>query len=184
MKFEPVEKVLKNGARVLIREAVKKDAAALLQAVATYLTESKNLISTIEEFNHTISQQERWIQQLSENSNSILLVALYKGKIIGNIDLKGETRKRIKHNALLGIGILSNWQNLGLGKMMLECVTGWAKKNPAIENIWLNVFENHTTAIRLYEQIAFKKIAVEPAYVRRENGLYINNIMMQLQCLH
>lgn len=180
MKFEAIEKVLKNGDKITIRQAVKSDAAAIIQTVATYLMQSENLITTINEFNPTVQQQEHWIAQLAENKNSILLIATYNGKIIGNVDLKGENRRKIKHNALLGIGILKDWQGLGLGTILMETVIDWAMQNIAIENIWLNVFESHHVAIALYKRLGFEEAGMQKKYVKDENGNYINNILMQL----
>lgn len=178
-KFTPIESCLTDGRRVVIREAVKKDANALIETITAYLMQSEHLISAVEEFNPTVQQQERWIEQLHDNSNSLLLVAVYNGRIIGNIDLKGENRKKIQHNTTLGIGILKSYQRIGLSKILMQCVTAWAKKNPAVENIWLNVFETNHAAIALYEHVGFTKIAVQPFHIKTKTG-YIANIIMHL----
>ncbi|HOZ85950.1 MAG TPA: GNAT family N-acetyltransferase [Niabella sp.] len=180
MKFKTVDCIIKDGSKVRIREAMPKDAQELIKCISSYILQSDNLISTIEEFNPTLYQQEDWINLLTRRENSILLVAEYNGKIIGNVDLKGESRKRISHNALLGIGILKGWQQLGLGTALLRNVIDWARNNVAIENIGLNVFEGHSQAIYLYEKAGFQKVGIQSNYIRKDDGTYANNIMMQI----
>lgn len=155
MKFTPVELPLKNGIFITIREAVKKDASMLIETVSRYIMDSKHLISVIEEFNPTIDEEKNRIHFYNDKNNSLLLVACYKNKIIGNIELRGETRRKIKHNATLGLGILSQWQNLGLGAALMKQAINWAKQNPTLENIWLNVHATNAIAIQLYERLNF-----------------------------
>lgn len=180
MKFKPVEKVLKNGCCITIREAVRKDAPELIKVISQYLKESSFLISSPDEFNPTTLQQENWIHLLNNSENSILLVAEYRGKIIANIDLKGENRRKVKHNTLMGIGVLSTWQNLGIGTLLLDSVIGWARNNSTIESVWLNVFEGHSEAIKLYEKMGFKKVGIQPDYIKNNDGTYYRNFLMVL----
>lgn len=80
MKFLPVQKTLKNGSVVTIREATKKDAENLLHTVSKYIIDSEYLLTTIEEFNPTIQEEKRWIETLNHNRNCLLLVAFHEKK--------------------------------------------------------------------------------------------------------
>lgn len=180
MKFTPVAITLKNGAVVSIREAVKKDASALIETVSRYIIDSQHLISIIEEFNPTIDEEKKWIHFYNEKNNSLLLVACYKNKIIGNIEVRGEIRQKIKHNATLGIGILHQWQNIGLGTALLQQAISWAKENPTLENIWLHVHATNTAAIHLYKKLNFVQAGQQRNYIKEVNGIRTDNILMLL----
>lgn len=180
MKFEAVERILKNGEKVIIREAIKRDAEALLQTASKYIMQSAYLLATIEEFNLTKYEEMQWIESFTKSKNGILLVAEHKNNIIGNVDVKGETRKKIKHNGLLGIAMPDKWQNIGLGTALMECAIAWAKSNTVIETLWLNVHAANTKAIHLYEKLGFIQAGVQKNYIRNTDGSYTDNIIMML----
>lgn len=177
-EFKPIKATLLDGRIVFIREASKKDAQAIIRLTTACLMQSDNLISKVEEFNPTIKQQENWIAQAAQNRNSILLVAVENGKLVGNLELKGEGRQKVAHNAVLGIIVLNTHQHCGLGKLLLKSAIEWAQLNPHIEKIWLEVFETNKIAMRLYEKYGFKKIATQAKYIKTTMG-YVDNIIMQ-----
>lgn len=180
MKFIPVQRTLKNGKLVTIRLATKKDAEGLLHAISKYIIDSEHLLTTIEEFNPTIRDQKIWIDALNEKRNSLLLVATHEKRIIGNIDLKGETRKKIRHNALLGIGILKDWRGQGLGEILMQYAIEWARQSLTLETLWLHVFADHVQAIALYKKMGFEKVSVQKDFIKNIDGSYSDNIIMQL----
>ena len=175
MKFLPVQKTLKNGSVVTIREATKKDAENLLHTVSKYIIDSEYLLTTIEEFNPTIQEEKRWIETLNHNRNCLLLVAVHEKKIIGNIDLKGEPRKKTRHNALLGIGILKNW-----GEILMQCAIDWARQSLTLETLWLHVIARHEQAIALYKKMGFEVAHVQKDFIKYPDGSYDDNIIMKL----
>ena len=180
MKFQPIQTILKNGKTVTIQEATKKDAEPLLQTVSRYMADSEHLITGIEEFNPTVQDEKKWIETLNNTDNCVLLIAVHDRKIIGNIDLKGETRKKTKHNAVLGIGILNEWRNLGLGTILMECAIEWARQHRTLETLWLHVFASHTHAIRLYTKMGFEEACLQKDFVKYSDGYYIDNLVMRL----
>lgn len=180
MKFLPVEKILKNGTVVTIRQATKKDAEGLLQTVSRYMIDSDHLVTSIEEFNPTILDEKRWIETFNENRNSLLLIATHKKKIIGNINLNGETRKKTRHNAVLGIGILKEWRSIGLGEILMQCAIDWAKENLTLETLWLHVFATHFKAIGLYKKMGFEEVAVQQDFIKNDDNSYSDNLVMKL----
>ena len=181
MKFDPQQVTLKNGVEIVIREAKRKDARQLLDTMTRCIMEGEFLITEIEEFNPTVQDQAGWIEMLNSSRNSLLLIATCKNEIIGSIDLKGETRKKIWHNATLGISILKKWQNLGLGKIMMQQALNWATNSSSLEQIWLNVFATHTIAINLYKSLGFKEVGIQKDFAKMPDGSFSNNIIMRKQ---
>lgn len=77
-------------------------------------------------------------------------------KIWGHADLTGSHLVSARHRCKLGIGLESQIRGLGWGKKLMSIVIDWAKSNH-FEYIDLGVFEENTTALRLYESFGFKK---------------------------
>lgn len=166
MKFLPVQILLKNEEPVLLRMAQIEDANALRQTVHTYLKTSPFIPLTPEEFTPGLEEEEAWIRNFIDQENSLLLVAEHDHQIIGNIDLTGSPRKRMRHTGMIGMGILEEWRNTGLGTHLIQEMTRWAKENPVLETIWLEVYANNKGGRRIYEQAGFQQIGIVPDFFK------------------
>lgn len=153
--FFPKSLVLKNGKHVLIREAQVLDAEKLLKCIKTYIPQSEYVPKLEEEIKVTIEQEQEWIQSFLDSPNSILLLAEYEGEVIGNIDLTGSRRKIMEHTAVIGMGMILEWRNSGLGSSLLAAVIEWARKNPILELLWLQVYTDNQLGLALYEKMGF-----------------------------
>lgn len=168
MKFLPVELFLKNGTPVTIRLCVVADAESLITTIKAYLTESDYIPLLPEEFNPTIAQEETLIQSFLVNENSLLLVAAVDNKIVGNIDLTGSHRHAMKHTAMIGMVILKEWRNSGLGTALLEESIKWAKQNPVLEKLWLQVYSDNEAAITIYKKAGFVENGIPENFIKTD----------------
>ncbi|GAB3017236.1 GNAT family N-acetyltransferase [Niabella terrae] len=180
-KFIPITDRLKNGRLVTVRQATSRDASALILTMMRYISQSAHLLSTPNEFFPTKQQMREWIKTMAAEDNSLLLVAVCEDRIVGNLDLKGEQRLKIRHNAVLGIGIEAPWQDLGLGRLLLELALQWAGGNPVLEQLWLHVFESNQRARVLYESLGFRQVACQQDYIKNAAGQYENNLIMNIK---
>ena len=179
MIFSTQNVLLKNGKTILIREAVVRDAGALLEMVTNYLDHSPYVPKSTSEFHLTIAQEEVWIQSFLDAPNSILMVAEFENQLIGNIDLTGNKRQVMQHNALVGMGMLIEWRNQGLGSALMRAAIDWAISNLLLENLQLEVYAENLAGINLYQKKGFKQCGVIPNLFK-ENGHYCDSIMMTL----
>lgn len=180
MKFEPDHPVLKNGASVTIRKAVKKDAPALIILKMEFVANCPFSTSSKGEFFPTKREEAARIQQFNTHPATLLLVATYREKIIGCLELKAERKMKTCHNALLGLVIAPKWQNQGLGSVLLEQAINWGKTHPDLENLWLQVVANHTQALYLYEKKGFKRTGRQPRYLKDTSGGYFDLLTLWL----
>ncbi len=177
MKFQPVPIRLKNEQSVTLRMALIEDADALRQTVLTYLKSSPFIPLTPEEFAPGLEDEEAWIRNFIDQENSLLLVAEHDHQIIGNIDLTGSPRKRMRHTGMIGMGILEEWRNSGLGTHLIQEMTRWATNNPILETIWLEVYAANKAGRRIYEQAGFQEIGIVPDFFK--NGdTYCDKVIM------
>ncbi|MBK5721708.1 GNAT family N-acetyltransferase [Dysgonomonas sp. Marseille-P4677] len=181
MKFESVQVKLKNNEIVEIREAEIGDAAELLVTKKRYIGESEFIPLTKEEFSSTEETEKSWIQSYIDNENSLLLVATHQKQIIGNMDITGASRNMLKHTAMVGIGIVEEWTNIGLGTELFRCGLHWAKNNQILELLWLNTFATNKGGLRLYEKFGFVETGRLEHFIKMPNGKYVVNISMALK---
>lgn len=181
MKFDPITVKLKNGKEIVIRQCLVEDAENLLTTVRTYMNDSKFYALTKEEFTITIPQEEKWIQSFIDNTNSLLLVAVYENKIIGNLDLTAHNRMKLNHTAIIGMSLLEEWRGFGLGFELLNAVINWSKNKSKLTRLWLQVFGDNTNAIALYKKVGFIEEGRQKNFIKTEDGGFDDNVIMGLQ---
>lgn len=132
-KFKRQILTLKNQKTVIIRQAEIDDAEKLLNCIKTYVPQSEYIPKLEQEIKLTIEQEKEWINYFLTNENSLLLIAEFDNEIIGNVDLTGNRRKIMEHTAVIGMGMLKEWRNTGLGTALLKLAIEWAKENSILE---------------------------------------------------
>ena len=179
MKFNPITVTLKNAKEVKIRSAEISDAENLLSTIKKYIVDSEFIPKLFEEIKLTIQQEEDWIKSFMEKENSLLLVAEYENEIIGNIDITGKSRIIMQHTGVIGMGMLAEWRNSGLGTELMKHSINWAIENPILELLWLQVYCENEIGVSLYRKMNFKENGVIKNYFKL-NGKYYDNLTMSL----
>ncbi|MCF8237912.1 MAG: GNAT family N-acetyltransferase [Saprospiraceae bacterium] len=180
MKFKPRSVRLKDERSVLLRMALVENAEALRRTIQTYLISSPYVPLTPEEFTPGPQEEEAWIQGFIDQENSLLLVAEYENEIVGNIDLTGSHRMRMRHTGMIGMGLRQEWRNTGLGSHLLREMIRWAELNPILEIVWLEVYATNGAGRRIYEQAGFQQIGTVPDFFKSE-GTYTDKVIMSRQ---
>lgn len=178
-KMNPKEVTLKNGKTVLIRQAEVADAQHLLDCVKKYIPQSEYIPKLEQEIVITVEQEREWINSFLIHNNSLLLVAEYENLVIGNIDLTGNRRKVMEHTAVIGMGMLKEWRNSGLGTALLDTAIEWARQNPVLELIWLQVYTANKAALHLYRKMGFEENGIMKSFFKHNND-YFDNLTMTM----
>lgn len=181
MKFEPLNIVLKSEKSITIREASVDDAQELVSTVKEYIEDSEYIPYTKGEFNPTVEFEKEWIQTLNNQKNSLLLLAIHNDKIIGNISVNGSQRNMAAHTACIGIGLLREWRNQGVGSILFNSVIEWAKKNPELEILWLETYTTNKEGRALYEKYGFVEDGIQRNFIKISDKEYADNLMMSLK---
>ncbi len=168
---------LKSGHLVSIRVPNKSEAFDLITLKRDYIKSTTTLPWTLDEYAIDIDKEAALIADYYNSENSILLVAEYNDKLIGNIDITGSTRKKMHHTAMLGMGIKEEWRNEGLGKILIECVLDWAKQHSELKIIWLDVYASNVLGVNLYKKMGFEVSGVVKDFFL-EGHAYIDKIQM------
>jgi RimJ/RimL family protein N-acetyltransferase len=177
MKIKQTNHKTKSGHEIVIREAKTCDAKDMIDCIKSYL--KNNCIPlTPEEFNPTVEEHEKWISKFIIGKNDLLLVAEHSGKIIGNIDLTIHHRSMLNHTGYVGMGIHENWQNQGIGTMLMDKVIEWSDRHAEIEILWLQVFGTNEKGIKIYKKMGFVEDGRQKNFLKNNKGEYIDNVIM------
>lgn len=180
MKILHTHHQIKNGLKITIREATLEDASQLLTCIKNYIADSEYIPKLEKEITLTLQQEEEWIKSFIESSNSILLVALHNNIIVGNLDITGQKRKLMQHTAVIGMGMLKEYRNIGLGTALFTEALKWAKSNDSLEILWLQVYTSNILAVNLYTKMGFKSAGIIKNFFKH-NNIYYDNLTMSLK---
>lgn len=149
--------VTKNGATYSIRTALPANANKILMYTKMTMRESKYLLTTEEEFQFSVEQEEKFLHEMLNGQGNLAIVAECNDQIIAFLNFQNGQKKRIQHQGVFGMSVAKAYQNQGIGKAMLESLLDWAKENPLIEKVSLEVFARNANAIALYKKVGFEE---------------------------
>jgi len=169
MKMQPETHFTKEGKEIIIREANEDDALKLIELKLSYIKNTKSIPMYEFEYTNDIQTEKDLINKLLTQKNSLLLVAEHGNRLIGNIDLNGNQRKKLFHTAMLGMGIANEWQNKKIGSMLMEKAMKWVTSKSALRIIWLEVYSTNKGGIKLYSKFGFSQCGIIPDFFEEDN---------------
>lgn len=170
---------LKNGAQLILRKATVDDAKDIIEYLNTVGGESDNLLFGEGEFKLTVEQEKAYIENISKDKNSLLLLGVIDNKIASVSQIISANRQRISHNSELSISVKKEYWGNKVGSFVIEQLIKFAKNNKSIKNISLGVKEDNHNAIKLYKKHGFVEIGVHKNLFNI-NGDYYDEILMDL----
>ena len=135
------------------RRVQRSDAAALLDYLKIIGGESDNLTFGAEGFPATVEQEEAFLAGMNENT--LMLMALEDGQIVGNASINRYGRTRFAHRWSLAISIRKSHWGMGIGSELMTRLIAYAKEHGA-EVIELEVRSDNDRAKALYRKFGFE----------------------------
>lgn len=179
MKFSPRHQTLKDGRIILLRHVEVSDTEEVIRFVHGFVYDSEFVPLSEGEFNPTLEEETAILQNYIDRDNSLFLVAECDGKIIGNINIDGNQRRIMKHTAVFGMGMHREWQNSGLGTLILRAAIDWARDQSELELLFLQVYAENEAGLALYRKTGFVEHGRMPKMFK-QNGRYHDEISMHL----
>jgi len=172
--------ILKNGRQLILKSPEPQDAENLLNHLKRLFQTSYRNMNHPKNHWQTVSvEKETEILTDFKNSNQKFMISAFDGeKIVGNLGLFGYGGEFIKHNASLGMGLESDYHNLGLGTSLMQ----YALENATalnIKRVELHVRTFNQAGIQLYEKVGFRRIGVlkNAAFI---DGEYFDECMYEI----
>ncbi|MFS0864196.1 N-acetyltransferase family protein [Fredinandcohnia sp. 179-A 10B2 NHS] len=162
---------------VTIRLAEIQDAEQIIAHTKTVLSESTFMLTALEEFNVTVEQEEKFIES-HQKPGSLIIVAEVNGVIVGCANFQTSKKVRLSHLGYFGISIQEAYCNKGIGRKLLEYLLEWAKAEPGLEKVCLEVFSHNERAIHLYKKLGFQEEGRKVNFVKFSDEHYEDEILM------
>jgi RimJ/RimL family protein N-acetyltransferase len=180
VKLEPFCATLKDGTEIAIHEAQVEDAADLIRCVRNYVADNEYQVIEPGEYRPDLFQGREFIESYLESENSILIVAYDGERLVGNLEIKGGEKNRLRHTGLIAMGMLSDYRAQGLGGLLLEAAIKWAGSHPHLEKLWLQTLDGNKAALNLYEKMGFVEEGRQKDFIKVSQNTYLDNIIMYL----
>lgn len=178
MSLIPETKIKVKDLSFTLRSAKESDAEQLLSLAKSILTEEDYSVTTPHEFNNTVEQQIQWIQKLSSAPDKVLIVAVFNDRIVGMVDFSAYNKARQKHHGVFGISIDREFRGKGIGRVLMNALLEWARKNPLIEKVGLTVHAENKNAIFLYQSLGFKQEGLIKNNLKYSDDDYRDTVIM------
>lgn len=85
----------------------------------------------------------------------------------------------MEHTAVIGMGILKEWRNKGLGTALLKLAIEWSKENSILELLWLQVYTVNELGLGLYRKVGFVENGIMKNFFKQD-GKYFDNLTMTM----
>lgn len=170
-----------RGGEILIRSLEPDDAAETLATAREMFSTAMYTLTTAAEFTMTEAEERAFIQGKIDSPHSIFIAAFAEGRMIGNLGATGGAKRKIAHQALIGMGLVEAWRGRGVGRALLTAAIDWAREHPSIEMLTLGVYEENAPAVHLYTSLGFETYGRLPRALKHADGTDHTNLDMVLR---
>lgn len=154
--------ILKNGKEALLRNGDKADGKEVFEVFNLTHAETDYLLSYPDENSYDPEQEAQFLEEKTNSSNEIEIIAVVDGKIAGTAGIESVGKKyKLQHRAELGISVLKEFWGLGLGKALMNACIQCAKK-AGYKQLELNVVAENERAVALYKSFGFVEFGQNP----------------------
>lgn len=178
MIFAPKEILLKNGKKAILRNVTPEDAQEILHFYKQIAGETYFMMCYPEERDLTdVEGEQERLKAKQESRDNLFLCCETDGKIVGDCGLSRGPRIKTRHRGSVGIGILKEYWNMGIGTALFEEIIKVGKEMGLCQ-LELGVFEGNERGMSLYRKMGFSQVAELPNAVRLKDGTMLKEYTM------
>ena len=160
MKFAPQELWMKQGGRLLLREAQGTDAGAVLAYLNRVGGESDNLLFGKDGFPLPVEREAAFLERQRQEEHSILVLGFAGEELVCVASCDALTaRERVAHRASVSLTVARDYWGQGIGRGVMEALIAFARQ-AGLEVLQLEVRADNTRAVALYEHLGFEKLGL------------------------
>ncbi|MBI9010035.1 MAG: GNAT family N-acetyltransferase [Tenericutes bacterium] len=172
-------KFLKNKKILEMSEANPSDAEKILEYCKKVGSESTNLVMDGSGIGLSVEEETKYLEKNKASLNNKTFIAKVDGEIVSVFGLNGSSREKIKHNVSLGISVLKDYWNIGIGTHCMQYALNYCRMTLEIENVNLEVRADNDIAIKMYKKLGFKEVGKYTKKFKIE-GKYFDSLVMEL----
>lgn len=140
---------------MLIREIQTTDAESFLNLCKSLDDETKLMLLEPGERTTMVEQIRGQIEWYLSRNNSIILVAVDDGELVGYLRAKGGDYARNKHCVHIDCGVRQAFAGQGIGTSLFIELESWARER-GIHRLELTTMTHNKRAIALYTRMGFE----------------------------
>ena len=107
-------------------------------------------------------QEAQFLEEKTNSSNGIEIVAIVDGKIVGTAGIEAVGAKhKVRHRAEFGISVLKEYWGMGLGKALTGACIECAREAGYVQ-LELNVVAENKRAVTMYRDLGFTEFGRNP----------------------
>lgn len=179
MVRKEIQFTLKDGRTALIRSPKDDDIQGMLDYLFISSGETEFILRYPEECTkYTVEGEKALFDSVNSAKNKAMLVCIVDGKVAGNCEISWSTGIKTRHRASVGIALLKEFWNQGIGTRLLQELIAIAEENEQILQMELDFVEGNSRARALYEKMGFRITGVKPNAVRLKDGTLLNEYSM------
>ena len=119
MIIDDVRFELKDGREAILRSPKEEDVESTLEYLVTSAGETDYILRYPEECGKYTAEGEKTLfEQKNASPNEAMIMCIVEGKVVGNCAISFFKGMKTKHRASIGIALISNFWNQGIGTKM------------------------------------------------------------------
>jgi ribosomal protein S18 acetylase RimI-like enzyme len=161
-----------------LREARQEDAPHLAAAERAIASVPGKLAPLPDEIDDDAVRKK--IQELHDLGHGIYLVAERSGILVGHAFLEPLLLAATAHVVRLTIAVHEGHHRQGVGRALMNELLRWARSNPRVEKVELQVRSTNEAAIALYRSLGFVEEGRKTRRIKIGPHAYIDDVYMAL----
>jgi len=162
---------------IILREASLADARKTVEFMNWVTGEVDYHTYGPNDFNIKPEDEKRMMDVFHHKDNCLFLIATFGGQIMAVATLSGGIKERTAHRATIGITVAKRFWRLGVGRKLMQMMMTYARTSEKISKLELLVHQDNKGAIKLYEDLGFKREGVIQRYFLID-GIYYDGYQM------
>ena len=179
MIIEEVKFKLKDGREAMLRSPKEEDVESTLEYLVISAGETDFILRYPEECGkYTPEGEKKLFEQKNASPNEAMIMCVVDGRVVGNCEISFFRGMKTRHRASIGIALISEFWNQGIGTKMFEEMIRLAETREEVTQLELEFVEGNARARHLYEKMGFRIAGVHPNAIRLKDGTLLNNYLM------
>lgn len=179
MIIDDVRFRLKDGREAVLRSPKEEDVESTLEYLVISAGETDFILRYPEECGkYTPEGEKKLFEQKNASSNEAMIMCVVDGRVVGNCEISFFRGMKTRHRASIGIALISEFWNQGIGTKMFEEMIRLAETREEVTQLELEFVEGNARARHLYEKMGFRIAGVHPNAIRLKDGTLLNNYLM------